>query len=100
METKGRIEQIRQTLREPLPVLRARYGVASLALFGSHVRYEARPDSDLDLLVTFDEAPGLLAFVELEDHLSDLLGVSVDLVMESALKPHIGDRVREEAVPV
>lgn len=64
------------------------------------MRYEARPDSDLDLLVTFDEAPGLLAFVELEDHLSDLLGVSVDLVMESARKPHIGDRVREEAVPV
>lgn len=64
------------------------------------MRYEARPDSDLDLLVTFDEAPGLLAFVELEDHLSDLLGVSVDLVMESARKPHIGGRVREEAVPV
>lgn len=90
------LADIKRTLRRHLPELRERYSVASLALFGSYVRHEQRPDSDLDLLVTFDETPGLLKFVELEDALSDLLGVNVDLVVEDALKPRIGDRVRHE----
>lgn len=58
------------------------------------------PDSDLDVLVTFRETPGLLRFVDLEDTLSDLLGVPVDLVVEDALKLRIGDRVRREVEPL
>lgn len=78
----------------------ARFHVRSLALFGSVARDEAGPDSDVDLLVEFDETPGLIAFVQLEQLLSDLLGAKVDLVMRSALKPAIGRRVLSEAVPV
>ncbi len=87
-------------LRQQLPLLTERYGVASLGLFGSYVRSEARPDSDLDILIRFSETPGLLGFIELENYLSDLLGVRVDLVMEEALKPQVGRRVLEELVPV
>ena len=64
------------------------------------MRREQRPDSDLDLLVAFDEPPGLLKFIELENHLTDLLGVKVDLVMQDALKPAIGKRVLAEVVQV
>jgi predicted nucleotidyltransferase len=74
--------------------------VASIALFGSYVRHEERPGSDLDVLVAFDQAPGLLEFVELENYLSDALGVKVDLVMQESLKPRIGKRILSEAVPV
>lgn len=78
----------------------ARYHVRSLALFGSTARDEAGSDSDIDLLVEFDETPGLITFVQLENLLSDLLGAKVDLVMRSALKPTIGRRVLAEAVSV
>lgn len=72
----------------------------SLEVFGSFVRNEQNPASDLDLLVTFGKTPGLLEFVSLENHLSDLLGVRVDLVMKKALKPRIGANILREAVPV
>ena len=94
------VTYLRDILREHLPSLARRYCVASLGLFGSYVRHENRPDSDLDVLVTFSEAPGLLRLIELENHLSDLLGVKVDLVMRDALKPQIGRQVLAEVVPV
>jgi predicted nucleotidyltransferase len=87
-------------LREHLPELAEKYHVHSLEVFGSYVRDEQTPESDLDVLVTFDEAPGLLEYISLENHLSDLLEVKVDLVMKSALKPRIGQNILREAVPV
>ncbi len=87
-------------LRQIFPYLQQQYHVESLALFGSYVRREQRPDSDLDLLVNFTEVPGLFRYIELENFLSDHLGVKVDLVMRDALKPAIGKRILEEAIPV
>jgi predicted nucleotidyltransferase len=94
------VAQFRFILRRALPFLGERYGVASLGLFGSYVRRENRPDSDVDILVTFTETPSLLRFIELENYLSDLLEVKVDLVMREALEPHIGQRILQEVVPV
>ena len=87
-------------LRLNMPVLADCYKVRSLGLFGSYVRAEQRRKSDLDILVEFHEAPSLLKFLELENRLSDLLGVKVDLVMKTALKPGIGQRILDEVVPV
>ncbi len=83
-----------------MPVLRERYGVEQLEIFGSYVRGEAKVASDLDLLVTFVAPPTLLEFIELENFLSDTLGVRVDLVMKESLKPHIGEVILAEAQPV
>ena len=94
------VEQFRALLRERLPDLRQRYGVEALSLFGSFVRHEQQPQSDLDVLVEFGETPGLFAYVELQDMLSDLLGIQVDLVMRSALKPRIARQVLQEVVAV
>ncbi len=94
------ITQIQSLLQKQLPLLANRYGVASLALFGSYVRHENRPDSDLDMLVNFAITPSLLRFIELENYLSDLLGVKVDLVMSNTLRPQIGKRILQEAVPI
>ena len=52
-----------------------------------------RPESDLDLLVKLDSPPSILKFIELEQPLSDLLGIKVDLVMKDALKPSINSRI-------
>ncbi len=50
----------------------------------------------MDLLVTFEETPGLFQYIELENLISDLLGIKVDLVMEDALKPNIKERILKE----
>jgi hypothetical protein len=87
-------------LRQQIPMLTERYSVETLEVFGSYVRDEQGQDSDLDVLVTFREDPSLLTYMEIENHLSDLLGVKVDLVMKDSLKPKIGERIVSEAVPV
>lgn len=84
-------------LRGMLPLLREKYHVQTLEVFGSYVRGEAGSGSDLDLLVTFDRAPTLFQFVALENLLSDELGVKVDLVMKDSLKPEIGKYILAEA---
>ena len=94
------IDELLPRLRECLPDLAARYQIASLGTFGSYVRGEQQPDSDLDLLVEFHEPPSLFEFVRLENEISALLGVRVDLVMKSALKPGIGRRILRETQPV
>ncbi len=95
---KPELKNITSTLRKELPKLRLRYDVDTLEIFGSFVRNEQTAKSDLDILVTFSRAPSLFKIIELEDYLSGMLGVKVDLVMKSALKPHIGQRILSEAV--
>ncbi len=100
MDRTPTFEEIRKRLRELAPILAEQYQVESIALFGSYVRGEQRPDSDLDILVTFRRTPSLLQFLALEHYLSDALGVKVDLVMKSGLKPRIGAHILREAIPV
>ncbi len=96
----NKIENIFRLLREGLPLLRDKYNVSSLEIFGSYIRDEQDSKSDLDLLVTFSENPGLLGFLELENYLTDMLKVNVDLVMKDSLKPRIGKYILSEAQPV
>ncbi len=100
MRDQPELSQILRQLRNHLPDWEQRYHVRSLGVFGSYVRHEQRPNSDLDLLVTFSETPGLLGLIALENELTDILGVKVDLVMRDALKPAIGASILAELVPV
>ena len=79
-------------------VLQERYKIRELGIFGSYVRQEQTETSDVDLLVEFSETPSLLKFVNLENYLSDNLGVKVDLVHKGGLKPRIGERILAEVV--
>lgn len=82
------------------PEIRA-LGVARLALFGSVLRNDARPDSDVDLLVQF--IPGAKTydhFLALSELLEQRLGRSVELVTTEALSPFIGPRILAEAQDV
>ena len=94
------MQHYRSLLADSLPRLRADYGVASLGVFGSRVRDDNRPDSDLDLLVCFERVPGMMRFVALEQELSDRLGVKVDLVMADSLDAHVRGLVDAEVEPV
>lgn len=77
-----------------------RFGVRSLWLFGSFARGEARPKSDVDLLVDFDEPPTYRQFMQLRIFLEELLDVEVDLVTESGLRERVRPSVEEEAIRV
>ena len=91
---------VRTALRREMPRLRDVYSVKSLEIFGSFVRGEASPSSDLDLLVEFEQTPTLFSFIRLENELSELLGIRVDLVMKNGLKPALGARILAEAEAV
>jgi uncharacterized protein len=97
---KKELSRLMTELRQYLPLLRDKYHVETLEVFGSYVRSEQQRTSDLDLLVTFSQLPGLLTFIELENYLSDRLGVKVDLVMRGSLKAAIGENILREAIPV
>ena len=96
----NRLVEMRKTLRQEMNRLREVYSVTSLEIFGSFVRGEASADSDLDILVEFDTTPTLFSFVRLENELSQVLGVKVDLVMKDSLKPALGAHILAEAIPV
>ena len=87
-------------LHEKRGELSEKYGVKSLALFGSVARDEARPDSDVDLLVEFDRPVGLFDFIGLQQFLETLLGCKVDLGTLRSLKPRLKDSVLQEAIHV
>ena len=95
--------------KDPIPYLRGRqaelaqrYGIRSIRFFGSRVRGDAGPDSDLDILIEADKPYrfDLLELKVLEQEFSDELGIPVDLVLDEDLKASIGQRVRAEAVPI
>lgn len=96
------LESIRRALSGAMPALRGKYHVAGLALFGSWVRGEATAASDVDILVEFapEATVGFFEFMALEQELSELLGMGVDLVTKGALKPVIGRRVLAELLSV
>jgi predicted nucleotidyltransferase len=92
--------EVRQILHEHNAELAQKYGVRSLALFGSVARDEAGSASDVDLLVEFDRPVGYFGLFALQDHLETLLGCKVDLGTPNSLKPRIRDRVIGECVRV
>ena len=93
-------DRICTVLRQHLPDLQRRYPIRALWLFGSHARGEQRRRSDIDVLVEFSETPTLLDVARLQHELTLLLGKRVDLALKDALKPYIGKRILEEAIPI
>ncbi len=91
-------EEIIATIQAHRDVLEE-FSVQSLSVFGSTVRDEARPESDVDILVEFapDARIGLFEFVRLKNALTELLGVPVDLVTPDALHPALREDILREA---
>lgn len=94
-----RRDEILKILREHRTQVNT-FGVKSLAVFGSVARDEARPDSDVDILVEFDPPPTFQRFMDLKFYLEDLFGCRVDLGTPDTLKPRIRARVQSEVLHV
>ena len=93
------LEEIKKMLKEHEKILKKKYKTRQIGIFGSYVREEEKErKNDLDILVDFDDGITLLKFIEMENYLSDLLGIKVDLVMRKALKPRIGKNILKEVM--
>ncbi|WP_237022344.1 MULTISPECIES: nucleotidyltransferase family protein [unclassified Halomonas] len=83
-----------------MSTLTSEYGVRSLSLFGSMSRDEARDDSDVDILVSFDGPATSARYFGVQFYLEDLLGHPVDLVTDKALRAELRPYVEREALRV
>jgi hypothetical protein len=92
------LSEIQNWLIEHKPILQEVYKIKTIGLFGSYLRQEQTENSDLDILVEFSEVPSLLKFINLENYLTDNLGIKVDLVHKTGLKPRLGQRILKEVV--
>jgi predicted nucleotidyltransferase len=94
--------EIKRILRSQMPYLAERYGVTAIGIFGSYVRNEQGPDSDLDVLIEREDPPriSLLGLVNLENYLTDLLGIKVEVAIKKNLKPRLSTHILHEVAMV
>ena len=95
-----RRDELLALLRQHFDETGRRFGVRSLALFGSHARDTAGPDSDVDLLVEFDGFATFDGYMGLIEYLEALLGRHVDLATPEALKPRVRPCVERDLIRV
>lgn len=95
----NRTEVVSQ-LQAHMPEVKERFGVRDLALFGSTSRATAGAESDIDILVAFDGPATSGRYFGLQFYLEDLLGKTVDLVTDKALRPELRPFVEQEAIRV
>lgn len=81
------------------PILR-QHNVEYAGIFGSRARGDNKPNSDIDILVRFNRAIGMFAFVALQNKLFEVTGKKIDLVTEKALSPYIKDKILSELVTI
>jgi hypothetical protein len=94
------IEQILKQKREDILKIASRYGAKKIRIFGSAVRGEDRPDSDVDFLVDLEEGRSLMDLGGLLMDLQKLIGRNVDIVTEKGLHWYIKDQILREARPI
>ncbi len=89
-------DEIKELLQRHKETFREQYGLKEIGIFGSYVRGEQGAESDVDILIELEKPIGFVRFIRLENALSQLLGVRVEIVTKKALKPYIGKRILEE----
>lgn len=96
------LSEIQRILLQQKPILFEKYGVKEIGVFGSYVHREQKKVSDLDILIELEKPIqiDLIGFIEMENYLSDLLGVKVDLVMKEDLKRRIGKHILNEVIRI
>ncbi|MEK6564622.1 MAG: nucleotidyltransferase family protein [Candidatus Omnitrophota bacterium] len=97
---RSSLKKIKEILNEHKNELKERHEISEIGIFGSYVRGEQKKNSDIDILVEFGRPVDFFEYLELEEYLSKLLKVNVDLVMKKALRPIIGKHILREAVYV
>ena len=93
-------DEVLETLRKHKQVLRERFDVTGLALYGSFARNQATPESDVDILVRFGGPATSRSYFGTLFYIEDLLGLRIDLVTDKALRAEFRPFVEQEALDV
>jgi len=78
--------------------LHEKYKITKPGVFGSYARGEEKPDSDIDMLIEFEDIPGMIEFFGAEEYLEKVLNKKVDLVPEGAIRPELKKRIMSEVI--
>jgi predicted nucleotidyltransferase len=97
MKTLG---EIRAILHQYKPMIQEKYKVSELGIFGSYVRGEQNEKSEVDVLIDYEEAPSLLQLIDLENFLSEHLGLKVEVVTKNGLKLKRRERILAQVIYV
>ncbi len=92
------IEEVREIITDCKHDLKDHFKVKEIGVFGSYVRGQQKETSDIDLLVEFERPVSLLGLVSLENHLSDLLRIKVDLVPKGDIRPELKEGIIREVI--
>ncbi|MGD0451517.1 MAG: nucleotidyltransferase family protein [Candidatus Bathyarchaeia archaeon] len=94
------LDETKRQLQELKPVLKSKYNVETIAIFGSYARSGQTAESDIDLLITYSEAPDIVGVNKIKRFLRRKLGTKVDIVSKKYVNPLIKEKVLKEAIPV
>ncbi len=94
------LDEIKEILTEHKGDIGEKYKVKDIGLFGSYVKGKQRETSDVDVLVEFEKPVSLLHIVSLENYLSDILEIKVDVVPRKNIRQELRESILKEVVPV
>ena len=94
------LDETKRQLQELKPILKEKYKVQTIEIFGSYATSRQTQQSDIDLLVTYSETPDIVGVNNIKRFLRRKLGIKVDLVSKKYINPIIKDRVLKEAIPI
>ncbi|MGH9435154.1 MAG: nucleotidyltransferase family protein [Terriglobia bacterium] len=95
-----RVEELMVNKRDEIERIAAKHGATNIRIFGSVARGDARPDSDIDLLIDVGPSTSSWFPAGLVLELEDLLGRRVEVITERALRTDLRDAILREAVPL
>ena len=93
-------QTVLHSIEQSMGDIRERFPVKKLAIFGSFARGQGAAQSDLDVLVVFQQKATFDLFMDLKFYLEELLGIKVDLVTDKALRPQVRQAVEKELIDV
>ena len=94
------LEEIKSIINQHRSILADQYGIAVVGIFGSYVRGEQKPESDLDLLAEILRPISLLELIGAESYLSEIFDAKVDLVPKRSVREELRQTILEETVAI
>ncbi|NCS04226.1 MAG: nucleotidyltransferase family protein [Microcystis aeruginosa G13-07] len=94
------LEEIKEILGQVKSLVKEKYYVSELGIFGDYVKGEVQENSEVNILIDYTEPPRLLDLVDLEYYLSDLLKVKADVIIKNGLKGRRRERILSEVIYV
>jgi len=92
------LDEITRLLEQYKPEFQEKYRLKEIGIFGSYARGEETGNSDIDILVEFDDAPDLLTFLEFESYVEKILDIETDMVRKKAIRTELKDEILRDVV--